>query len=80
MEWNPILTAEVMAMLEQLKGKQVLIHFLDGTHIGEGTLEEVDDKFVKYKTEYQELFIPVSSIRTVSVNLKERQKPKVGFA
>ncbi|QJC50516.1 hypothetical protein HGI30_02185 [Paenibacillus albicereus] len=67
-------------MLDKLIGKKVLIHFLDGTLAENGVLEQADDKFVKYVTDYQELYIPITSIRTISLPLKEREKPKVGFA
>ncbi|GGG14334.1 hypothetical protein [Paenibacillus abyssi] len=67
-------------MLESLQGKEVIITFLDGAHISGGVLEQVDDKFVKYRTEYQEVYIPISSIRTLAIDTKERQRPRVGFA
>ncbi|SDS62561.1 hypothetical protein SAMN05444162_1885 [Paenibacillaceae bacterium GAS479] len=67
-------------MLEKLKGQKVLIHFIDGTLADDGVLEEADGQYVKYTTAYQELYIPVTSIRTISLNLKEREKAKVGFA
>jgi hypothetical protein len=35
---------------------------------------------VKYLTQYQTLFIPITSIRTVSIEIKERQRSKVGFS
>ncbi|KJD45758.1 hypothetical protein [Paenibacillus terrae] len=67
-------------MLASLQGKEVTIHFIDGTNACDGVLDQIDDKFVKYLTQYQTLFIPITSIRTVSVDIKERQRYRVGFA
>lgn len=66
-------------MLSALKGQEVLIHFLDGTTVRGGVLEELDERFVKYSTEYQTLYIPITSIRAVEVQTKERERPRVGF-
>lgn len=66
-------------MLTKLKGKNVIIHFIDGTLVDGGILEDFDEKWIKYTTEYQELYIPVTSIREIKFNLKERERPKVGF-
>ncbi|AIQ57638.1 hypothetical protein [Paenibacillus borealis] len=66
-------------MLSALKGQEVSIHFLDGTTVRGGVLEELDEKFVKYSTEYQTLYIPITSIRAVEVQTKERERPRVGF-
>ncbi|ETT72956.1 hypothetical protein [Paenibacillus sp. FSL R7-277] len=66
-------------MLEALKGQEVHIHFLDGTSVRGGVLEELDDRFVKYSTEYQSLYIPITSIRAVELQTKERERPRVGF-
>ncbi|MEK3903577.1 MULTISPECIES: hypothetical protein [unclassified Paenibacillus] len=66
-------------MLEALKGQEVTIHFLDGTSVRGGVLEELDERFVKYSTEYQTLYIPITSIRAVDVQTKERKRPRVGF-
>ncbi|WP_405110342.1 hypothetical protein MHH28_00570 [Paenibacillus sp. FSL K6-1217] len=66
-------------MLSVLKGQEVTIHFLDGSSVKGGVLEELDDKFVKYSTEYQTLYIPITSIRAVDVQTKERERPRVGF-
>jgi hypothetical protein len=67
-------------MLASLQGKEVTIHFIDGTNACDGVLDQVDDKFVKYLTPYQTLIIPITSIRTVSIDIKERQRSRVGFA
>ncbi|MEK3947372.1 hypothetical protein [Paenibacillus sp. FSL H7-0703] len=67
-------------MLTSLQGKEVTIHFIDGTHVCDGVLDQIDDKFVKYLTQYQTLVIPITSIRTVSIDIKERQRYRVGFA
>jgi hypothetical protein len=67
-------------MLASLQGKEVTIHFIDGTNACDGILDQVDDRFVKYLTQYQTLFIPITSIRTVSIEIKERQRSKVGFS
>ncbi|MDP1512752.1 hypothetical protein L8C07_22720 [Paenibacillus sp. CMAA1739] len=67
-------------MLASLQGKEVTIHFIDGTCACDGVLDQIDDKFVKYLTQYQMLVIPITSIRTVSIDTKERQPHRVGFA
>lgn len=67
-------------MLAALKGKEVTVNFLDGTSVRGGVLEEVDERFVKYQTEYEELYIPITSIRAISLDTKERERPRVGFA
>ncbi|KWX71294.1 hypothetical protein D3C73_589700 [compost metagenome] len=66
-------------MLEALKGQEVSVNFLDGSSVRGGVLEEIDDRFVKYRTEYQVLYIPITSIRAVAVETKERERPRVGF-
>ncbi|CAM4449883.1 MULTISPECIES: hypothetical protein [Paenibacillus] len=66
-------------MLKELLGQKVAVHFLDGTSVREGVLEELDERFVKYRTEYQLLYIPVTSIRAVALETKERERPRVGF-
>ncbi|MCE3200180.1 hypothetical protein JI735_21070 [Paenibacillus sonchi] len=66
-------------MLEALKGQEVSMNFLDGSSIRGGVLEEIDERFVKYRTEYQVLYIPITSIRAVAVETKERERPRVGF-
>ncbi|WP_340022539.1 hypothetical protein MHI24_26480 [Paenibacillus sp. FSL K6-1096] len=68
-----------MKMLEALKGQEVAIHCLDGTSVRGGVLEALDDRFVKYRTEYQTLYIPITSIRAVELQTKERERPRVGF-
>ncbi|URJ52025.1 hypothetical protein [Paenibacillus polymyxa] len=67
-------------MLASLQGKEVTIHFIDGTNVCDGVLDQIDDKFVKYLTQYQTLVIPITSIRTVFIDIKERQRHRVGFA
>lgn len=66
-------------MLTALQGQEVTIHFVDGTSSRGGVLEEIDEKFVKYRTEYQDLYIPITSIRAVALETKERERPRVGF-
>ncbi|WP_379153910.1 hypothetical protein [Paenibacillus sp. sgz5001063] len=66
-------------MLEALVGQEVTVNFLDGSSVRGGVLEEVDERFVKYRTEYQVLYIPITSIRAVVVETKERERPRVGF-
>lgn len=66
-------------MLKALQGQEVSINFLDGSSSRGGVLEELDERFVKYRTEYQVLYIPITSIRAVAVETKERERPRVGF-
>ncbi|MHA6529702.1 hypothetical protein [Paenibacillus sp. BAC0078] len=66
-------------MLTALLGQEVTIHFLDGSNVVGGVLEELDERFVKYRTEYQLLYIPITSIRAVAVETKPRERPRVGF-
>ncbi|OKP81480.1 hypothetical protein A3844_26370 [Paenibacillus helianthi] len=66
-------------MLEALQGQEVTVNFLDGSSVSGGILEEMDERFVKYRTEYQVLYIPITSIRAVVVETKERERPRVGF-
>ncbi|AIQ46346.1 hypothetical protein R70723_11020 [Paenibacillus sp. FSL R7-0273] len=66
-------------MLQELLGQKVAVHFLDGTSVREGVLEELDERFVKYRTEFQLLYIPLTSIRAVALETKERERPRVGF-
>jgi hypothetical protein len=70
---------ERMGMLAALQGQEVTVNFLDGSSVRGGVLEEIDERFVKYRTEYQVLYIPISSIRAVAVETKERERPRVGF-
>ncbi|MEE4564948.1 hypothetical protein [Paenibacillus polymyxa] len=67
-------------MLASLQGKEATIHFIDGTCASDGVLDQIDDKYVKYLTQYQTLVIPITSIRTVTIDIKERQPYRVGFA
>ncbi|OKP84765.1 hypothetical protein [Paenibacillus sp. P32E] len=66
-------------MLEALQGQEVTVNFLDGSSVRGGILEEMDERFVKYRTEYQVLYIPITLIRAVVVETKERERPRVGF-
>lgn len=66
-------------MLTALQGQEVTVHFLDGSSVRGGVLEGIDEMFVKYRTEYQVLYIPITSIRAVEVETKERERPRVGF-
>lgn len=67
-------------MLEALQGKEVAIHFLDGSSVKGGVLSEIGESFLKYTTEYQELYIPLTAIRAVAVEMKEPERRRVGFA
>ncbi|MCV4232333.1 hypothetical protein OHJ21_14205 [Virgibacillus sp. LDC1] len=66
-------------MLKSLLNQEVSIYFTDGSYVRSGTLEEVGEQFIRYKDEYEMLYVPLTAIRYVSVNTKERDKPKVGF-
>ncbi|QWU17978.1 hypothetical protein SAMN04487895_11670 [Paenibacillus sophorae] len=66
-------------MLSALQGEKVTIYFLDGSCLSDGVLEKADEKFIKYKTEYQIHYVPVSSVRSVALDTKERQRPRMGF-
>ncbi|NGM84592.1 hypothetical protein G5B47_19470 [Paenibacillus sp. 7124] len=66
-------------MLTALQGEKAAVYFLDGTFLGDGVLEEVGEKFIKYVTDYQVHYIPITAIRSVSVETRERQRPRVGF-
>ncbi|WP_068618687.1 hypothetical protein [Paenibacillus tuaregi] len=67
-------------MLNHLLNKEVTIHFLDGSCVRGGILEAIEENFINYADEYQSLYIPVTSIRSISIDTKERQRPRVGFA
>ncbi|USB31814.1 hypothetical protein [Paenibacillus sp. YPG26] len=67
-------------MFKSLEGKEVTIHFIDNTSVTGGTIQEVDDHGVKYRDEFQILYIPISSIKSVALNTKDRQRPRVGFS
>ncbi|GAB6926150.1 hypothetical protein JCM10914A_01330 [Paenibacillus sp. JCM 10914] len=67
-------------MLKRLEKQRVAVYFVDGNYIQNGTLEEVGDQFILYQDEYEMLYIPISAIRYVSVDTKERDKPRVGFS
>ncbi|MBU5346381.1 hypothetical protein [Paenibacillus lautus] len=67
-------------MLKSLLNQEVSIYFTDGSYVRNGTLEEVGDQFIRYQDEYEMLYVPLTAIRYVSVNTKERDKPRVGFA
>ncbi|EHB68685.1 MULTISPECIES: hypothetical protein [Paenibacillus] len=66
-------------MLKHLLKQQAAVHFIDGGCVSGGTLEEIEDTFIKYKDEYEMLYIPLSAIRYVAVDTKERDKAPVGF-
>jgi len=66
-------------MLKHLLKQQAAVHFIDGGCVSGGTLEEIEDTFIKYKDEYEMLYIPLSAIRYLSVDTKERDKAPVGF-
>ncbi|ASA20490.1 hypothetical protein [Paenibacillus donghaensis] len=66
-------------MLNSLVGKEVTVAFLDGTLATGGVLAEADERYVKYQTEYQELYIPITSIRDVTLDTKPRERNRVGF-
>ncbi|BCG58635.1 hypothetical protein [Paenibacillus sp. URB8-2] len=66
-------------MLNSLQGEKAAVYFLDGSSLNDGVLEEVGEKFIKYVTDYQIHYIPITSVRSVCVETKERQRPRVGF-
>lgn len=66
-------------MLKSLLNQKVAIYFTDGSYVQNGLLEEVGEQFIRYKDEYEMLYVPLTAIRYVSVNTKERDKPRVGF-
>lgn len=66
-------------MLEALKGKEVTIYFVDGSNARKGVLESVTERFVKYRTDFEEIYIPITAICSVSLDLKGRERPRVGF-
>lgn len=66
-------------MLEALQGKEVTIYFVDGSNARKGVLESVTERFVKYRTNFEEIYIPITSICSVSLDLKGRERPRVGF-
>ncbi|PAD75812.1 hypothetical protein [Paenibacillus campinasensis] len=67
-------------MLKGLEKQAVTIYFLDGSCVRGGTLEEVNEAFVKYKDEFEMLYVPISSIRAVAADRKVREQPKIGFS
>ncbi|MFF2910371.1 hypothetical protein [Paenibacillus sp. NPDC057934] len=67
-------------MVEALLGKEVAIHFLDGTSVRGGVLKGVGGQYLKYLTEYQEMYIPITSIQAVTLDIKEHVHPRIGFA
>ncbi|MEK4155329.1 MULTISPECIES: hypothetical protein [Paenibacillus] len=67
------------AMLEVLQGKEVTIYFVDGSNATKGVLETVSENFVKYRTDFEEFYIPISSICSISLDTKTRERAKVGF-
>lgn len=67
-------------MLEALQGKEVTIYFVDGSNARKGVLETVSERFVKYRTDFEELYIPITAICSVSLDIKERERARVGFA
>lgn len=66
-------------MLEALQGKEVTIYFVDGSNARKGVLESVTERFVKYRTDFEELYIPITAICSVSLDLIGRERPRVGF-
>jgi hypothetical protein len=60
-------------MLKEFINQQVTILFIDGGSVGNGTLIEMDDKFVKYQSAHNLNIIPITSIK--SVNLQTSDNP-----
>jgi hypothetical protein len=66
-------------MLEALQGKEVTIYFVDGSNARKGILETVTEKFIKYRTEFEELYIPITSVCTITLDTKGRERSRIGF-
>ncbi|SFK94183.1 hypothetical protein SAMN03159341_102288 [Paenibacillus sp. 1_12] len=60
-------------MLKEFLNQQVTILFIDGGSISNGTLIEMDERFVKYQSPHSLNIIPITSIKTV--NLQTEDKP-----
>ncbi|WP_282941204.1 hypothetical protein [Paenibacillus sp. RC67] len=54
-------------MLKEFINQQVTILFIDGGSVSGGTLIEMDEKFVKYQSPQNLNIIPISSIKTVTL-------------
>jgi len=67
-------------MLEALQGKEVTVYFVDGSNARKGILETVSEKFIKYRTEFEELYIPITSVCSITLDTKGRERARVGFA
>jgi DNA polymerase III alpha subunit (gram-positive type) len=67
-------------MLKEFLNKQVTILFIDGGSISNGTIIELDDKFVKYESPLNLNIIPITSIKSITLHTEEKPKPIVrGF-
>lgn len=66
-------------MLEALQGKEVTLYFVDGSNARKGILEAVTSTFIKYRTEFEEMYIPITSICSIVLDTKGRDRARVGF-
>lgn len=66
-------------MLKALQGEKVTVYFLDGSCLTDGMLAEAGELFIKVTTEYEVHYIPITSVRSVAQDTKERQRPRLGF-
>ncbi|MDF2958879.1 MAG: hypothetical protein K0S39_614 [Paenibacillus sp.] len=67
-------------MLKEFLNQQVTILFIDGGSVSNGTLIEMDDKFVKYQSPQNLNIIPITSIKCVTLQIGENPSATVrGF-
>ncbi|QHW29753.1 hypothetical protein GZH47_02130 [Paenibacillus rhizovicinus] len=66
-------------MLNEFINKQVTIFFIGGQNVSKGTITEIDEKFVKYKTQMYEHIIPLTAIRNVQLQVGERPRNKAVY-
>ncbi|TDF98137.1 hypothetical protein [Paenibacillus piri] len=67
-------------MLKEFINKQVTILFIDGGSVSGGTLIEMDEKFVKYQSPQSLNIIPITSIKSVTLQSGENHNATVrGF-
>ncbi|CAM2859518.1 hypothetical protein PASE110613_04795 [Paenibacillus sediminis] len=67
-------------MLTNLLDQKVTVHFTNGANVSGGVLEQADDKFVAYRTDYELFYIPITSIQSVSIDNVKRQRSTIGFS
>jgi hypothetical protein len=59
-------------MLKEFLNQQVTILFIDGGSISNGKLIEMDERFVKYESPHNLNIIPITSIKTVTLQTEEK--------